>query len=445
MSFLLFANKNKLTVQQREAMTSGSVNVNSILFEFSNDWDELDKTVVFRSGNDDNSKKMNVLLDHVTNECSIPWEMLSEPGIRLQVGVYGTQNGSTVLPTIWADLGEILRGAAPDEKDLVPTPELWRQELDKKQNKLHGLPGQTVSFDENGNAVAQDPAGGAVPVPGKDGKSAYEIAVENGFIGTETEWLESLKGDPGPAGKDGKDGVPGLPGENGTDGKDGKSAYEIAVENGFDGSEQEWLESLIGPPGQDGADGENGNGVPAGGSAGQVLGKNSDADYDTTWITLPTCGDEPVESTSHAILTEAQYDALTDDEKENGVYLIPGNTSKTPDPSGNVYSAEETITGTWIDGKPLYRKVLQFTSPNETSEASVTTISTTFRLTNQHGFLLSKNGEQIPIGFSDTNALVVACVKSNGDIRMHVSMSHYTSCDCFLVIEYTKTTDEAVI
>ena len=26
------------------------------------------------------------------------------------------------------------------------------------------------------------------------GKSAYEIAVENGFTGTETEWLESLNG-----------------------------------------------------------------------------------------------------------------------------------------------------------------------------------------------------------------------------------------------------------
>ena len=30
---------------------------------------------------------------------------------------------------------------------------------------------------------------------GTPGKSAYEIAVENGFIGTEKEWLESLKGD----------------------------------------------------------------------------------------------------------------------------------------------------------------------------------------------------------------------------------------------------------
>jgi hypothetical protein len=29
------------------------------------------------------------------------------------------------------------------------------------------------------------------------GKSAYDIAVENGFVGTEAEWLESLKGKDG--------------------------------------------------------------------------------------------------------------------------------------------------------------------------------------------------------------------------------------------------------
>ena len=49
------------------------------------------------------------------------------------------------------------------------------------------------------------------------GKSAYEIAVDNGFIGTEAEWLVSLHGKDGRDGKDGKDG------KNGIDGKDGKT------------------------------------------------------------------------------------------------------------------------------------------------------------------------------------------------------------------------------
>jgi hypothetical protein len=37
---------------------------------------------------------------------------------------------------------------------------------------------------------------------GRDGRSAYEVAVEHGFKGTEKDWLKSLQGPPGPPGKD---------------------------------------------------------------------------------------------------------------------------------------------------------------------------------------------------------------------------------------------------
>lgn len=50
---------------------------------------------------------------------------------------------------------------------------------------------------------------------GADGKSAYEIAVENGFVGTELEWLDSLEGADGPPGADGDDGPPGPQGPPG--------------------------------------------------------------------------------------------------------------------------------------------------------------------------------------------------------------------------------------
>ena len=51
------------------------------------------------------------------------------------------------------------------------------------------------------------------------GASAYAIAVMHGFVGSEEDWLKTLKGD---------------------------SAYIIAVQNGYHGSVQEWLESLKG-------------------------------------------------------------------------------------------------------------------------------------------------------------------------------------------------------
>ena len=46
-------------------------------------------------------------------------------------------------------------------------------------------------------------------IDGEDGLSAYEIAVENGFVGTEEEWLLSLEGEKGDQGEQGEDGVPG--------------------------------------------------------------------------------------------------------------------------------------------------------------------------------------------------------------------------------------------
>ena len=63
-----------------------------------------------------------------------------------------------------------------------------------------------------------------VPIPGpqgEPGKSAYQSAVDNGFKGTEKEWLASLKGQPGEKGAKGDIGPIGPAGEDGKDGKDG--------------------------------------------------------------------------------------------------------------------------------------------------------------------------------------------------------------------------------
>lgn len=50
-----------------------------------------------------------------------------------------------------------------------------------------------------------------------------------------------------------------LAGAGAIQGKDGKSAYEIAVDNGFSGSESEWIASLAGVPGKTPYIGSNGN------------------------------------------------------------------------------------------------------------------------------------------------------------------------------------------
>ena len=79
--------------------------------------------------------------------------------------------------------------------------------------------------------------------------------------------MTGAKGDKGSDGLNGKDGLPGakgadgLPGKNGVDGKDGKSAYQIAVAQGFAGSEAAWLLSLKGEKGEKGDPGSGGSGT----------------------------------------------------------------------------------------------------------------------------------------------------------------------------------------
>lgn len=63
------------------------------------------------------------------------------------------------------------------------------------------------------------------------GKSAYDIAILNGFVGTEAEWLDSLNG---------------------------KSAYQIALDYGFVGTIEEWILSIKGSKGDKGDKGDTG-------------------------------------------------------------------------------------------------------------------------------------------------------------------------------------------
>lgn len=73
------------------------------------------------------------------------------------------------------------------------------------------------------------------------GKSAYEIAVDNGFTGTETEWLESLQGAKGQNGLDGKDG------ENFNEGYTVVDLYNEMVEAGkFSGSIDDFIQKYFG-------------------------------------------------------------------------------------------------------------------------------------------------------------------------------------------------------
>lgn len=156
-----------------------------------------------------------------------------------------------------------------------------------------GVAGGVATLGPDGKLVAsQIPSGlGTGDGSGANGLSAYELAVQNGYVGNVNQWLLSLKGAKGDPGDDGAPGETGdsayevavangfigdvdawllsLKGAKGDTGEAslvpgprGLSAYEVAVQSGFSGTEAQWLESL---KGQDGQDGQDGTGTGTGG------------------------------------------------------------------------------------------------------------------------------------------------------------------------------------
>ena len=194
MKFLV--KQQKIEALEREVLASDQIAFVSVKFVFDGAWKTLHKVVQFTQC----EETYNVVLGTEGTTCLLPAEL--HPGaVKMSLFGYDAESDTTVrATTVPVTLhirpsGFVEDGATP----IPPTPDLYTQLLKKLSEMQTGA-------------------------NGKDGSSAYEIAIENGFVGTAAEWLESLKGKDGIDGKDGlpgKDGADGLPGKDGTNGKDG--------------------------------------------------------------------------------------------------------------------------------------------------------------------------------------------------------------------------------
>ena len=202
---------------EHEILAADQIAFRRLYFVFDSNWKPLHKVVQFSQ----DEITYNRVLGTSETSCLLPSE-LHAGAVKMSLFGYDTDAAETVRATTVIHTLHIRPSGFSEESEtpVPPTPDLYQQllqEIEKKQ--------------------------------GADGKSAYEVAVANGFSGTESEWLLSLKGTDG---VDGKDGVNGKDGTNGINGENGKSSYEIAVANGFSGTESEWLKSLKGVDGKDG-------------------------------------------------------------------------------------------------------------------------------------------------------------------------------------------------
>ena len=202
MKFLV--KQQKIEALEREVIASDQIAFVSVKFVFDGAWKTLHKVVQFTQC----EETYNLVLGTEGTTCLLPAEL--HPGaVKMSLFGYDEESDTTLrATTVPVTLHIRPSGFVADgDTPIPPTPDLYTQLLKKLSEMQTGA-------------------------NGKDGRSAYEIALENGFVGTVAEWLESLKGRDGIDGKDGADGLPGkdgtngkdgLPGKDGRDGKDGVS------------------------------------------------------------------------------------------------------------------------------------------------------------------------------------------------------------------------------
>lgn len=154
-------------------------------------------------------------------------------------------------------------------------------------------------------------------------------------------------------------------------------------------------------------------------------------------------------------LTKAEYNALTNEEKQADVaYAITDDAgSSSGGSSEEIYSTEETRIGTWIDGKPLYRRVFEVTTPSGTSWGQVVPpISNAYVVRLEAYLLPSKNSGSdptvsnvlIPFPYPGDSVLLMRYSAVSSETPRGVAFmvaSNRTNKPALVILEYTKTTD----
>ena len=261
MKFLV--KQQKIEALEREVIASDQIAFVSVKFVFDGAWKTLHKVVQFTQC----EETYNLVLGIEGTTCLLPSEL--HPGaVKMSLFGYDAESDTTLrATTVPVTLHIRPSGFVADgDTPIPPTLDLYTQLLKKLDEKAAGLQngkdgfspkvkaeqmksGVVITIVDADGETSATLHNGANGEKGTDGKSAYQIAVEQGYQGSESDWLSSLKGDKG------NTGAKGNPGQ---DGADGKSAYAIAVEHGYEDSEEKWLLSLKGEKGDTGADGKDG-------------------------------------------------------------------------------------------------------------------------------------------------------------------------------------------
>lgn len=108
----------------------------------------------------------------------------------------------------------------------------------------------------------------------------------------------------------------------------------------------------------------------------------------------------------------------------------------------STYSTEEVKTGeTWIDGKPIYRKVFELTSDTEQQIIPHNIADVQHIWVSGDSFLEVGNSTSIPANYYRDSGIYTYAHANRRSIFIRVSPPGWKGNKYYIVLEYTKTTD----
>lgn len=136
----------------------GSVNVERVKFEFDESWSDLTRFACFR-----NKVEFHVLLDD-SNECNIPWEVLTNEG-TLCVGALGMDGDTVVKPTLWVKYSDVFIGTDPEGAGTTEHTKSALEQMIQIQEETKQIAEDLQEAAESGEF---DGKPGYTPIRGKD-------------------------------------------------------------------------------------------------------------------------------------------------------------------------------------------------------------------------------------------------------------------------------------
>ena len=161
----------------------------------------------------------------------------------------------------------------------------------------------------------------------------------------------------------------------------------------------------------------------------------------TNFVTSGGVYEAIANSASSFIGTQEEWENLSAAQKSQ--YEIVYITDDEAAVEKDIYSTTETKTNkVWIDGKPIYRKVINIGAlPNTSSKDVNHNISNLDKIINYYGSAQTSGGSYLCLPYASTSSGTTVQLWANSTIVRVITGTDRTDYSGYIILEYTKTTD----